>query len=200
LTVNGKLDRRALPAPEVTATPGRDPRSPQEELLCALFAEVLGLPRVGIDDNFFALGGDSIMSIQLVSRARQAGLLIPPRAVFQQQTVPALAAAPGSTDATAPMAVPDIAPGTLPATPIMHWLLEAGGPIDRFSQAMLLQTPATLRQEHLIAALQALLDHHDGLRLRLGAPSPGPPRMLPGPPPCSVAVLDQEAFQSCIRD
>src|SRR4029077_8983553 len=74
LTPNGKLDRKALPAPDFTPSEGslRGPRSPREELLCLLFAEILGLLRVGIDDNFFALGGDSISSIQLVSRARQA--------------------------------------------------------------------------------------------------------------------------------
>ena len=93
LTANGKLDRRALPAPDMTPASWRGPRTPQEEILCSLFAEVLGLERVGIDDNFFALGGDSIMSIQLVSRARKAGLIITPRAVFQHQTVAALAAA-----------------------------------------------------------------------------------------------------------
>ena len=92
LTANGKLDRWALPAPEVVAKVERVARTPQEEILCALFAEVLGVERVGIDDNFFALGGDSIMSIQLVSRARKAGLVITPRAVFQHQTVAALAA------------------------------------------------------------------------------------------------------------
>src|SRR2546429_7226955 len=96
LTANGKLDRSALPAPEFRASVGRLPRSPQEELLCALFAEVLGVERVGIDDNFFALGGDSIVSIQLVSRARKAGLVVTPRAVFQHQTVagPARGATP----------------------------------------------------------------------------------------------------------
>src|SRR6201999_2582998 len=94
LTPNGKLDRRALPAPEVSGSAGgREPRTPREEVLCALFAQVLGVARVGIDDDFFALGGDSIMSIQLVSRARQAGLLITPRAVFQHQTIAALAEA-----------------------------------------------------------------------------------------------------------
>src|SRR5215467_7233644 len=86
LTANGKLDRGALPAPEFRAGVGGFARTPQEELLCGLFAEVLGLERVGIDDNFFALGGDSIVSIQHVSRARKAGLVITPRAVFEHQT------------------------------------------------------------------------------------------------------------------
>jgi len=91
-TPNGKLDRRALPAPEYqSGQPYRAPRTPQEEILCGLFVEVLGINRVGLDDNFFELGGDSILSIQLVSRARKAGLSLSPRDVFQQQTVEGLA-------------------------------------------------------------------------------------------------------------
>ena len=108
------------------------------------------------------------MSIQLVSRARKAGLVITPRAVFQHQTVAALAGVVGLVAPT-PSPLLEIATGALPATPIMHWLLERGGPIDRFCQAMLLQVPAGLQRDHLVGALQSLLDHHDALRLRLTA-------------------------------
>src|SRR5262249_28273868 len=122
LTPNGKLDRAALPAPAVELMPWRGGRPPPEGVLCTLFCEVLGLSQVGIDDNFFALGGDSIMSIQLVSRARQAGLVITPRAVFQHQSVAALARVAGVAEQAA-AALPDLAVGELPATPIMRWLL-----------------------------------------------------------------------------
>ncbi|GII05874.1 non-ribosomal peptide synthetase [Planobispora takensis] len=90
LTPNGKVNRAALPKPDISAS-GRPPRTPGEERLCRLFAEVLGLERVGVDDGFFDLGGDSIAVIQLVSRARREGLTISPREVFACQTVEALA-------------------------------------------------------------------------------------------------------------
>ena len=82
VTVNGKLDRAALPAPEFSGAGGRGPATAAEEVLCGLFAEVLGLDRVGAEDGFFELGGDSIMSMQLVARARAAGLVFSPRDVF----------------------------------------------------------------------------------------------------------------------
>ncbi|WP_344864052.1 amino acid adenylation domain-containing protein, partial [Planomonospora alba] len=91
LTPNGKVDRAALPGPEAPAS-GRDPRTPAEERFCRLFGEVLGLDRVGADDGFFDLGGDSIAVIRLVSRARSEGLEISPREVFARQTPEALAA------------------------------------------------------------------------------------------------------------
>ena len=110
-----------------------------------------GVERVGIDDNFFELGGDSIVSIQLVSRARRAGLVLTPREVFQHQTVAALARLRRDCRRIAgrDAAAADIAAGRLPATPIMRWLCERGGPIERFNQSLLLQVPAGLREADL---------------------------------------------------
>ncbi|MFL5108598.1 MAG: amino acid adenylation domain-containing protein, partial [Xanthobacteraceae bacterium] len=210
LTPNGKLDRRALSAPAKTIHAERLPRTPQEEVLCRLFAEILGVERVGIDDNFFALGGDSIVSIQLVSRARKAGLVITPRSVFQHQTVAALAGIATSVEETA-SALPDIAVGSLPLTPIMRWQLTRGS-IERFSQAMLLQVPARLEEDHLIAALQTVLDHHDALRLRLAAPAarsgdwslevapPGAVRAVACCRRIDVSALDHAARRACIAE
>ncbi|MFB4309162.1 amino acid adenylation domain-containing protein [Actinomadura sp. GTD37] len=88
---NGKLDRRALPAPDYgEAAAGRDPSTPEEERLCAIVADVLGLDRVGADVSFFDLGGDSIAALKLVTRARLAGVELTPRDVFTHQTVEAL--------------------------------------------------------------------------------------------------------------
>ncbi|WP_344265232.1 non-ribosomal peptide synthetase, partial [Streptomyces sodiiphilus] len=90
LNRNGKVDRGALPVPRVRVEEGRGPRDAREELLCGLFAEVLGVSEVGIDDNFFDLGGHSIMSIQIAARARAAGVLIAPRDIFSHPTVATL--------------------------------------------------------------------------------------------------------------
>jgi aryl carrier-like protein len=86
------VDRAALPAPAYTAVmPGRAPRTPREEMLCGLFAEVLGLDKVDAESNFFDLGGDSLACIRMVGRAKKAGLIITVRDLFTTKTVAALA-------------------------------------------------------------------------------------------------------------
>nr|AGS49395.1 long-chain-fatty-acid--CoA ligase [uncultured bacterium esnapd4]QEO74981.1 omn6 [uncultured bacterium] len=164
LTANGKLDRAALPAPEFTGSGFRAAGDDTEALLCTLFAEVLRVDRVGVDDGFFALGGDSIMAIQLVSRARRAGLRFTVRDVFEQQTVAALALV--TQDARQPVAQ-EPGTGDLPLLPIVHRFAERGGPIGHFSQSHLVQVPADATEDQLRQALQAVVDHHDALRMRL---------------------------------
>jgi amino acid adenylation domain-containing protein len=92
-TSNGKLDRTALPAPEITASPGgRTPRNEREQTLCGLYSEVLGVPGVGIDDDFFVLGGHSLLVTRLISKIRKAfGVEVSIQAVFAARTVAALA-------------------------------------------------------------------------------------------------------------
>ncbi|WP_051805960.1 non-ribosomal peptide synthetase [Streptomyces sp. NRRL F-2747] len=188
LTRNGKVDRAALPRPAIEHAPvGRLHRTPREEVLCALFADVLAVPGVGVADSFFDLGGDSIMSIQLVGRARKAGLVLSPRQVFELKTVEALAAAARAVD-TAPDTVADEPVGELQPTPVMEWLRGLGGPIDGFHQSMTLQVPAGLDGELLRDALQFLLDRHDALRMRLHR---GPDRWtLQIPPKGTVRAAD----------
>ncbi|EUA07771.1 phosphopantetheine attachment site family protein [Mycobacterium xenopi 4042] len=142
LTINGKLDTRALPAPQYTATDHyQAPTNPTEEILAGIFAEVLGLERVGVDDSFFDLGGDSISSMQLVARARAAGLLVRPRDVFVEQTVERLArvAEVVTDDAQGPV---DEGIGPVAPTPIMRWLQRVDGPVAQFNQTMVVQAPA----------------------------------------------------------
>lgn len=169
---NGKLDRAALPAPDLaTQIRGQRPRTAREELLCALFAEVLGVGRwgidtVGVDDDFYALGGDSIVSIQLVVRARAAGLVLRPRQVFEHRTVAELAQVAGAL-CEAVIEDPSAGIGELALTPIMRWLDECGGPARAFSQSMLVATPLGMTMPQLRAVLDAVVARHDVLRSRI---------------------------------
>ncbi|ATL25675.1 Siderophore biosynthesis non-ribosomal peptide synthetase modules, Bacillibactin synthetase component F [Streptomyces formicae] len=176
LTPNGKLDRSALPAPDFGAGPlgGGEPGTERERLLCELIADVLGLEQVGVDQEFFALGGDSIMSIQLASRARRRGLVISAKDVFEHKTAAALARVATETDGGS-VEEEGAGVGPVPLTPIVHWFAELGGPVDELHQWRVLQAPAGCDQERLVATVQALLDHHDALRLRLTV-DPGAPR------------------------
>ncbi|MFE6487705.1 amino acid adenylation domain-containing protein, partial [Streptomyces sp. NPDC057757] len=179
LTPNGKLDRKALPQPDPTGRDGsRGPRTARERLLCDILAEVLGTPAVGIDEDFFTLGGDSIRSIQLVSRARKAGLLLTTRDMFTHKTAAALARAAGG-DTADPTARREDEGGTGPyeLTPIAAQLHQDTGSLDglvaSYGQYVVVRVPAGLDADLLDTALHALADHHDALRTRATEPSPG---------------------------
>ncbi|RBM10740.1 non-ribosomal peptide synthetase [Streptomyces sp. PT12] len=156
---------RPAPAVQERQQAAQEPPA-REDVVAAAFAEVLRAADVPRDQSFFDLGGDSIMSIQLVSRLRQSGLVLTPQDVFEHKTVQALAqAARETTQRTTGTEVAAV--GDVPLTPIVHWLRDQGGPIDGFHQAVLLRVPGGLRLEWLTAAAQALIDHHDAFRMRL---------------------------------
>ncbi|GAB1509018.1 amino acid adenylation domain-containing protein [Actinophytocola sp. KF-1] len=161
LTPNGKLDTKALPEPDWAGLAGTAaPVTETERTLAAVFADVLRLPEVGVRDSFFALGGDSIVAIQLVSRARAAGLALTPRDVFRHRTVEALAAVatPTTTQVT------DVGTGVVPRTPIIRWLSQVDGPTDAYYQAAVLPLPSDVDAAEVV---RRLVDHHDLLRARL---------------------------------
>ncbi|MQY25999.1 non-ribosomal peptide synthase/polyketide synthase [Nocardia aurantia] len=176
LTANGKLDRAALPRPRFTSsTRYRAPENPREEILATVFADVLGLARVGVGDSFFELGGDSIRSIQVVSRARALGVEVTPREVFEHRTVAALAAvAQGRTGHAAVAELPGGAVGWMPLLPVARYLRESGAGFDSFNQTMVLDLPAGIDRKTLVAVLTAVVDRHDVLRARLIDDERGP--------------------------
>ncbi|MGA5063937.1 amino acid adenylation domain-containing protein [Streptomyces exfoliatus] len=176
VNASGKLDRAALPAPDPADFPaGRRPRTALERELCALFADVLGAGSVGIDDDFFGRGGDSILSIQLVGSARRAGLEFTVRQVFELRTPAALATAARRTDA-ARDEDPALALGPLPPLPVVVETLAAGGPVHGYNQSVVLASPPDAAPDDVRDVLQALLDRHDALRVH-AAPAADPGRL-----------------------
>ncbi|MBY8863490.1 amino acid adenylation domain-containing protein [Nocardia sp. CA2R105] len=166
----GKLDRRALPEPrfEAARTEYRAPATPTERILAEVVGELLGQERVGADDSFFALGGDSIMAIQLVSRAEQLGVSCTPLQVFEHRTVAALAAAADLDGETLTLEeLPGGGVGEVPLSPIVHYMLERGGDYRRFAQTAVLELPLGIARDQLVATLSAVIDRHDMLRARL---------------------------------
>ncbi|WP_326806731.1 amino acid adenylation domain-containing protein [Streptomyces sp. NBC_01775] len=177
LTANGKLDRRALPAPRFSGTASaRPPRTRTEETLCELFGELLGVPDVGIGDSFFDLGGDSITTIQLVSRAQAAGITFTPQDVLTHRDVAGIAAVAAEHTGTEPG--DDDGVGPLGPTPIVEWFRGAGQRFEGLCQAMLLTLPAAVDRAGLTAALDILRERHDALRLSWSADDTGP-RVVP---------------------
>ncbi|OLD63512.1 MAG: hypothetical protein AUI47_08965 [Acidobacteria bacterium 13_1_40CM_2_68_5] len=168
-TPAGKIDRKALPAPDAArddlAGERIAPRTPAEETLARIWGQIFGRQQVGVHDNFFELGGDSILAIQIVARANQAGLRLTSRQIFEHQTVSGLATVAG----TRVLSVAEQGPvtGDTPLTPIQRWFFEHDfAEPHHFNQAVLLDTRETLDPARLEEAIGRLLEHHDALRMR----------------------------------
>ena len=168
LTVNGKIDRSALPTPEAAVSAGRAPETPAEKVFCVLFAEVLGLDVVGVGDGFFELGGDSIMSMQLASRARAAGWTVSPRQVFEEKTPERLALVAVAVSGGAAGQKADTGVGEVPWTPVMR-SMGAHALRGEFAQWTVIGAPAGLGVDVLTSGVDAVLRAHGMLRTRTGS-------------------------------
>ncbi|WP_148707481.1 non-ribosomal peptide synthetase, partial [Chitinophaga skermanii] len=166
VTSNGKVDRKALPKPvDLLVTGSDEPRNETEQQLCTIWQDLLGISKVGIHDNFFEVGGDSIVSIQVVSRARKLGLDIKPRDIFQFQTIAQLSSSLTQLeDIVAPVLPLE---GESPMLPIQQWFFEQGHEnLHHYNQAVLLDISKEVSASQLQAAVDYLCKEHDALRFR----------------------------------
>ena len=168
LTLNGKVDRQALSAMDYSRPDGRvfaPPRNQVEETLARIWSNVLGVDTVSVNDNFFDLGGDSILSIQIIARANQAGLGLTPRQLFEHQTVAELAMVAGIAAETT--AEQGTVTGRVPLTPVQARFFELDQPeLHHYNQAMLLEVHGPADASLFAKAFEQLLLQHDALRFR----------------------------------
>ena len=171
LTASGKIDRRALPPPEgaqraAAGAPFTAPTTSVEEELSRIWASVLRLEKIGVHDNFFEIGGDSILSIQIVSRAQQAAIRVTPRQIFEHPTIAELAAVAGTKQLIA--AEQGAVTGPVPLTPVERWWLEIPRAAPHhWNQSAFLEVREAVDAGAMEKAVARLLEHHDALRLRL---------------------------------
>jgi non-ribosomal peptide synthase protein (TIGR01720 family) len=203
VNANGKLDRAALPEPgrKRESKAYRAPRNRVEEKLCAVWQQTLQLDKVGINDNFFEIGGDSILSIQIVSRSRAAGILITPKQMFQNQTIAQLAAVAGvvADENSASEAAIVTSAGL---APIQHWFFEADATNrNHFNQSVLLELPGVLKVNRAEAAAAQIVAHHDALRLRFSKSEGGWIQTVPESlEPTPFSRFDLSALDARVAD
>ena len=165
LTPAGKVDRRALPDPAPEPVRSEAPETEAELAIAAIWQRLLGRDRIGRQDDFFELGGDSIVALQVVGQARQAGWVLKPSHLFQHQTLAAVAAAAQRHTQTDTPQEP--VTGDAPLTPIQaHFFALRPPKSSHWNQHLWLEARRPLDTDLLGTALLALRDHHDALRLR----------------------------------
>ncbi|WP_344599095.1 amino acid adenylation domain-containing protein, partial [Streptomyces violaceusniger] len=209
LTANGKLDRKALPAPDFTQhTTNRAPRNPREETLCALFADVLGLDRVGIDDSFFELGGHSLLATRLISRIRTAlNTELDVRTIFEDPTVAGLARRLDSAAASRQALAVGERPEEIPLSPAQQrlWFINRlEGPNATYNIPLSMRLRGTVNAAALRAALADVVERHESLRT-VFPDTEGRPRqeILPArgaKPGFEVVDVTPEALDDHVRD
>ncbi|ELS02826.1 non-ribosomal peptide synthase/amino acid adenylation enzyme [Xenococcus sp. PCC 7305] len=167
-TPSGKVDRQALPSPDgeiIREHKYVAPSTDIEQTLIDVWQELLLLKKVSIHDNFFEIGGDSILSIQVVSHAKNAGIQITTKQIFQNQTIAELAQVANTSIKISPNQ--GLVTGAAPLTPIQHWFFTYHKEdVNHFNQSFLLQIPQDTNPQLLQKAVAKLLEHHDALRLR----------------------------------
>lgn len=168
LTPNGKPDRHALPAPDQAKTRRRTAvtaRTPVEETLVRIWTEVFRVDSVDVHDNFFEVGGDSILSIQVTAKAKQAGLHLTPKQLFDHPTIAGLARTVATTRRIP--AWPTLEGDSIALSPIQHWFFDQHRPDPHhFNQALVLEMRPGVDRALLERSAQCLLEHHDALRMR----------------------------------
>ena len=169
LTNQGKLDRQALPEPDWSHHVARHslllPQSPAEKIICQVWQKVLGIDAVGIEDNYFELGGDSILALQVVTEMRRQGWKIKVKDIFAQQCVKELALVVNRLESTVPVA--ERVSGEAPLTPIQKWFFDLNIPnLNHWNQAVLLEVNQSLDVQAIQKAIETVSLHHDVFRLR----------------------------------
>jgi len=167
LNSNGKIDRKALPAPEFRqeAAVYVQPLTRAERLFASIWAGILRVSQVGVNDNFFELGGDSILAIQAMAKAREAGFQFSLTDLFEHPTIAELTALK-ETDALV-QAEQGLVVGPVPCTPIQKWFATLDFPDPHhFNHAVFFEAMIRLEPSRLQSVTKALLEHHDALRMR----------------------------------
>jgi non-ribosomal peptide synthase protein (TIGR01720 family) len=179
LTSNGKIDRKSLPAPDLSLRQvGEDyvaPTTPIEQELCAIWSEVLRIEKIGIHDNFFRIGGDSIISIQIVAKARQKNIFFAVKDIFNSPTIGGLSlVARAQEDLLTLKPEQGLVSGDIPLTPIQHRFFEQQlkNP-HHYNQVTLLQARDPIDTSLFSQAFDLLISHHDVLRCRYHQESSG---------------------------
>ncbi|MEM9103410.1 MAG: condensation domain-containing protein, partial [Pseudomonadota bacterium] len=170
LTANGKLDRKCLMETFFATSHGEDaivtePTNEVEAALAEIWCQVLRRDKVGIHDDFFALGGDSILSLQVIARAKKKGYKLTPRLLFEEPTVAKLAEKAERIQTKPKKGVKPLT-GAVDLLPIQHWFFESNHPEPHhWNQSMIFQVGVELDYSALEASCEALLQHHDALRM-----------------------------------